>query len=488
MLLQYTTVILSIWCLLSGALSGDTDHSLDACSQIIQITSSSTKVYYPGNPSYIKAISHWANGTSTQLSKCVVEPTTAVDVGKILKLLGSNRTPFAVKGGGHGTNPGFSSTPGVHISMRSFSSVTYKKSSQTVDIGAGLLWDDVYAALHPHGVNVAGARALGVGVSGFLLGGGYSWLSNQYGLSIDTIVAYELVLPTGQVIQASKLSHPDLFFALKGGYNNFGIVTGFTMQAFHQPQVWGGTIIIDGANEPIVATAVENFSNNVKDTKAGINTLYNFSNGSISIVQIIFYNGPLPPAGIFDELLAIPSLSKNIKTSSFQAFMQAGGILETDSRALFHTVSPLKFSQTLLEVVRNETLFWGTYLASKSGTFVSYAIEPFDAKIYTHNKTATAYPADRSTPFYPYIIWFSWTDPSFDQEFYTAARESSDRIRDAAFSDGQIDILDAPLYPNIALFDTPLEKMYGINVPRLHRIKTAVDPMNVMGLAGGFKL
>lgn len=106
-----------------------------------------------------------------------------------LCIVGSTRTPFAVshialcltdeslkktqiKGGGHTANPKFSSTTGVQISMYRFSDVVYNPDSQTADIGAGLIWDDVYAALEPHGVNVVGGRVRGIGVAGFTLGGG----------------------------------------------------------------------------------------------------------------------------------------------------------------------------------------------------------------------------------------------------------------------------------------------------------------------------
>lgn len=79
---------------------------------------------------------------------------------------------FKVKGGGHIINLGFSSTTGVQISMYRFSEINYKPSTQTVDIGPGLIWDDVYAALAPLNVNVVGGRTTGVGVAGFTLGGG----------------------------------------------------------------------------------------------------------------------------------------------------------------------------------------------------------------------------------------------------------------------------------------------------------------------------
>ena len=80
--------------------------------------------------------------------------------------------PFAVKGGGHSTNRGFSSTQGVHISMTRFNDIAIRKDSRSVEIGAGLTWTDVYEYLVPKGLNVVGGRMNAVGVAGFALGGG----------------------------------------------------------------------------------------------------------------------------------------------------------------------------------------------------------------------------------------------------------------------------------------------------------------------------
>lgn len=109
-----------------------------------------------------------------------------------MKIVGEYRIPFAVKGGGHTFNPGFSSTTGIHISMTRFRKIVYKPNDKTVDVGAGLIWDDVYAALEPYNVNVVGARSSGIGVAGLTLGGGYSWKTNQYGLTIDNICEFQV--------------------------------------------------------------------------------------------------------------------------------------------------------------------------------------------------------------------------------------------------------------------------------------------------------
>ena len=109
-----------------------------------------------------------------------------------MKIIGKDRVPFAIEGGGHSINLGFSSTLGVHISMKRLNTVKYYASTNSVNLGAGLIWDDVYQALQPYGVSVVGSRINGVGVAGFLLGGGYSYKSNQFGLGIDNILEYEV--------------------------------------------------------------------------------------------------------------------------------------------------------------------------------------------------------------------------------------------------------------------------------------------------------
>ena len=96
-----------------------------------------------------------------------------------LRILGSTRTPFGVKSGGHTMNPGFSSTNGVEIVMNRFNETKVNSTSGTVEIGSGLTWDQVYDSLEPTGVNVVGGRVPGVGVGGLTLGGGEDFRSSE---------------------------------------------------------------------------------------------------------------------------------------------------------------------------------------------------------------------------------------------------------------------------------------------------------------------
>jgi hypothetical protein len=115
-----------------------------------------------------------------------------------------------------------------------------------------------------------------------------------------------------------------------------------------------------------------------------------------------------------------------------------------------------------------------------------YTAEPFLPSILSHNKAPTAYPPTRDHVYLPLGILFAWLDATHDDYFYDAIRRSAERMRDVAIQDGQ-EIAHAPLYPNYAIFGTPLRDMYGANVDKLHRLKKRVDPDNVMELAGAFK-
>ncbi|KAF9257715.1 FAD-binding domain-containing protein [Marasmius fiardii PR-910] len=416
-----------------------TATSNDICAQIKNTTSAASDVYYPGqdlrgDPTYAKDIEHWV-GSSSQNSLCSVQPGTAEDVGVI------------IKGGGHSLNPGFSSTTGVQISMTRFSEVTYNAQSQTVVIGAGNKWDNVYATLAPHNMSVLGGRVSGVGVAGFTLGGGYSWLSNQYGLTVDSVTAFELVKPEGKVITVTEYSDSDLFFALKGGL--------ITYTASH-------------VNSVTAATAY-------------IITTYNFLLGSIGVSQLLFYDGPTAPNGIFDDFLNITFFTKDVKTRNLLDLVQAAPAdLTSGQRGLFQTVPLLKLTPTILEAAVNETMFWGSRL---SGTFISYQAEPFVPGVLSHASSASAYPSSRSTTYLPFNIYYAWMLPRSDPEFHDAIQTSARQLTDVTLAEGQTGLDTANPYPNYAIYDMPITRLYGENLGRLQAIKVRVDPGNVMGLA-----
>ena len=129
--------------------------------------------------------------------------------------------------------------------------------------------------------------------------------------------------------------------------------------------------------------------------------------------------------------------------------------------------------------------YWGEKLLGNSAFFISYDVEAFLPTLFTHNTTPSAYPPNRTQALFPIHIYYAWLLPESDQVVYDAIRMSAQTLQARAVDN---DIASALVYPNYAIFDTPLIDLYDTNLPRLQAIKKAVDPGNVMGLVGGFKL
>ncbi|KAG2120114.1 hypothetical protein BD769DRAFT_1609339 [Suillus cothurnatus] len=432
-----------------------------------------------GSTQYTKDNYHWST-SSTQASQCSFEPATAEDIGIALRILGQTQTPFGVKSGGHTTNAGFSSTPGVEIAMYSFSDIVYNSATQTVALGMGLIWDDVYVALEPHNMTVVGPQMTGVGIGGIALGGGYSYLTDQYGLSIDSVVAYELVLPNGTVAEITDSTNPDLFFALRG------IVTTVTVKTFPQSLVWGGIVTYSQNQWEAASLAIANFAANVTDPKASMYNAYSTISGAV-MANILFYDSPTRPEGIFDEFLSIPAIVKAVYTRPYADLIQAFPLNAlSDLRTVFSSVAVVEYTVPVLDMIANETLFWSTALANSSVSFVSYSADLFLPTIYDHATSPTAYPPSRSHGYSYADLFFGWTDSNFDDTIFDAVNASTQNMIQTLTNFGQ-DIANVAMYPNHAPPGTSLESMYGDNVPRLRAIKNAVDPDNVMGLTGGWR-
>ncbi|KAL3466929.1 hypothetical protein BJX64DRAFT_204577 [Aspergillus heterothallicus] len=175
---------------------------------------------------------------------CVVRPESPQDVARIVQVVREYPCQFAVKGGGHANHAGASNIHGgLLIDMGRINSVTLSDDDSIAEIGAGARWMNVYDAIEEKGLVVVGGRASTVGVAGFTLGGGISFVSRRYGWAVDNVRNYEVVLANGTITNVNRDSFPDLYFALRGGGSNFGIVTRFDVQTYKHGLVSGGLTV-----------------------------------------------------------------------------------------------------------------------------------------------------------------------------------------------------------------------------------------------------
>lgn len=188
---------------------------------------------------------------------------------------------------------------------------TYNAETSTASILPGSRWLQVYQTLDALGVTVPGGRAGTVGVAGLVLGGGISFHSAKTGMVCDSVVGYEMVTATGDIIYITKDTYPDLFLALKGGVSNFGIVTRIDLAAFEASQIWGGAVLYNKTSGNALLSAMVDFADNVdKDPGSASLIFWTYLPSLKDIIVIGAFDNTdgVVGAPAFDKYLAAPGI------------------------------------------------------------------------------------------------------------------------------------------------------------------------------------
>ncbi|KAI1840989.1 hypothetical protein JX266_012849 [Neoarthrinium moseri] len=302
-------------------------------AQLLQDNGLGPRIVAPSDAEYDARIdSYWSNSAKLKPA-CVLLPKSAEEVATAIKVLSAASAPFAIRSGGHTNWPGSNNIDGgVTIDLSCLNTTAIAPDLETATIGPGARWKDVYAELHKFNRVVAGGREGNVGVAGLLLGGGMTFFTGRHGFACDNVVAYEVVLANGRIVDADAQSNSDLFRALKGGSNNFGVVTEFTMKTIQCDRVWAGMTFYPKQTIPQAIDSLCAFADNVKnDPDSNLIWMVTHLPQFKDIVVATLFNqvAGIESAPAYDQWRTIPETMNTIKMTSvsemaFEYNMPAG--------------------------------------------------------------------------------------------------------------------------------------------------------------------
>jgi len=432
------------------------------------------EVLEPGDPGYDDARSVW-NARIDRHPAVVVRPTGAAGVMAAVDVARENDLLLSVKGGGHHVSGSAVCDGGVTLDLGEMNAVRVDPAAKRARVQAGATWGDVDHETQAFGLAVPGGQDPNIGVAGLTLGGGVGWLSRKYGLTSDNLVSADVVTADGELVRASAEEHPDLFWALRGGGGNFGVVTSLEFQ-LHEvgPEIFAGSLVYPFENTGEVARHYREF---VVDAPREARLLFGVMQlpstsyypeevrGTRVAMIIAFYAGPpeegkrvLGPLRDWDD-----PLMDSLRGRPYESFQRAG-----ESRGSVRTYLRSQYLSTLSDGAIEEIVAYTERAPSPGATvFVS----PRGGAETDPASDATAYPhRDASNHL---LIEARWSDPDRDDEHVAWTRSFHEAVRPHTTGDVAMNFLTD---------DEGRERVraaYGDNYDRLVEAKDEWDPGNL---------
>jgi len=218
------------------------------------------QVIAPGDEKYDEARKVY-NAMIDKRPAVIIRCADVADVLTAVKSAGKENLPIAIRGGGHSV-PGFGTADNaVVVDLGRMKGVRVDPTSRTVWADGGCTWGDFNHATHAFGLATTGGIISTTGIAGLTLGGGIGYLTRGAGLSLDNLVTADVVLADGSFVTASERNHPDLFWALRGGGGNFGVVTSFQYKLQSVNDIVGGVMLFEVEDAPKVMTTYNTYIN-----------------------------------------------------------------------------------------------------------------------------------------------------------------------------------------------------------------------------------
>jgi FAD/FMN-containing dehydrogenase len=417
-----------------------------------------------GDPTYDQARRVW-NGMVDRSPAIIVRCSSTADVVSAVNHARDNGLVLAVRGGGHNAGGLALCDDGLVIDLSGMRAVTVDPDRRTARAQGGALWRDFDAATHPHGLATTGGLISTTGVGGLTLGGGLGWLMRQHGLACDNVTAVEIVTADGAVRRASATENTDLFWGIRGGGGNFGVVTSFEFRLHPVRTLYGGMLVYPGPRAPEVLRRYRDVAMSAPDELTVFAALMTAPDGMPITAVLTAYNGPVSAGEAalkpLRDLGPVADQVTEMPYPALQSMLDEG----------FPSGLQVYWRSDFLESLPDDAI---DALCERFNAITSplsaLLIEQFGGAVARVPAEETAF-AQRDALFNLAVI-SRWTDPATAETHIGWARKSSESARPFASGGVYVNYLGAEGADRV-------RAAYGAKYDRLVALKQKYDPTNL---------
>lgn len=420
-----------------------------------------------GDEGYDGARRVW-NGNVDRRPALIAQCANVADVQQAVRFAGRQGLLVSVRGGGHSA-PGYGTNDGgLVIDLSAMKAISVDAGKRIARAEGGVLWRELDARTQAHGLATTGGTVSNTGIGGLTLGGGLGWLMGKHGLTIDNLLSAEAVTADGQALKVSATEHPDLFWGLRGGGGNFGVVTAFEYRVHPVTQVLGGMVIhpLDQAGD--VLRFYRDFCPTLPDEAEANAALLTSPDGIPVVALLLGYNGSieagekiLAPARSFGKPVA--DMVAPMSYGARQVMLDAPNA-EHGLHRYWRSAFTEQISDRLIDV-----------LVDEAARFSS----PLSAMIFFYMHGAPTRVPPSATAFAPRRA--QWDFDAIGQ--WTMGSESAAHIAwlRHLWSRAEPHLKGSAYINHIAADDLPekVRASFGENYRRLRELKAAFDPANL---------
>ncbi|ROW12031.1 hypothetical protein VPNG_05197 [Cytospora leucostoma] len=464
-----------------------------------QIALPGTEQYTTWNGSYL------AQQESEIEPTCIFRPKSSEQVSQLVRLITpfavSGETPFAVRAAGNMPLPSCANIEdGVTLDLTLMDIVELDIDKGLVRVPPGAKWGAVDEVVQAAGLGVCGGRSGKGGIGGLALAGGLSFFSSREGFISDNVVNFEVVLASGDIVNANAGENQDLWLALKGGSNNFGIVTRFDLQTFSQGPFWGGNVYYFPQNLPTqLDTLTTKLNKPIHEQDPDTHIMISFGYASQfkanMCLNTVYYTKDVteaPPAlapftNIQPQVQQLNSLKRLTLTEA--AVGQAAGV-SNQVRCSYMNTTVRADASTLKSAADLYTTGIAPLQESVAGLVCSLTFQPYPISLLRASvaKGGNSLGLDPEVPAVSVLLLTYWASRDDDDRVNETFKGILEAIQGVAAEKGTA--LDYVYLNYAAAFQKPLDSYGQENKRKLQEVSRKYDPEGLFqkGVPGGFKL